>query len=158
MLNRQEAISTNSPVYAGRPCKKCGSAERRTLNGNCLNCEKHSARDWRKTTPGKEATQRNHRERYHLYKGHYSHKSFEYHLKHKYGLSLDEYNSMMLAQDGKCAICKEKFSKLVVDHNHETGRNRELLCNPCNLSLGFLKENIEIVLHLKDYIVRHNAS
>jgi len=70
------------------------------------------------------------------------------HIKHRYGISLDDYHKMLEAQGGVCAICKEpgkpsrkKPTKyliprlLDVDHDHVTGRVRGLLCNSCNRRL-----------------------
>lgn len=51
---------------------------------------------------------------------------------------------MLLSQDGKCLICKKEKNKLCVDHNHDTGKIRGLLCVKCNSNLGwhecYLKE------------------
>lgn len=60
----------------------------------------------------------------------------------KYGLSHAEYEAMLAAQDGKCAICGEK-GKLVVDHNHQTDAVRSLLCSPCNTAIGLFKEDTD---------------
>lgn len=82
----------------------------------------------------------------------------EYNLKRKFNMSLQDYNQMLEAQTGKCAIpgCEKKRSsngkKLAVDHCHKTGRIRGLLCNECNTSLGLLKENIQVINGLADYI------
>lgn len=61
-------------------------------------------------------------------------------LKSRYGVSLEEYNTMFESQGGECKICKRhqtEFSKrLRVDHCHKTGRVRGLLCSRCNLHLG----------------------
>jgi hypothetical protein len=51
--------------------------------------------------------------------------------KRKYGLSADQYETMLKAQDYRCKICKKR-QKLCVDHCHKTGRVRGLLCIPCN--------------------------
>jgi hypothetical protein len=58
-------------------------------------------------------------------------------LKFNYGISLEDYNAMLMQQNGACAICKKKPNKvLCVDHCHTTGVVRGLLCRKCNLALG----------------------
>ena len=57
------------------------------------------------------------------------------HLKGKYNMTQDDYNTLFLAQQGRCAICGKEV-KLVVDHNHETGKVRGLLCKICNYALA----------------------
>lgn len=75
-------------------------------------------------------------------------------LKASYGITLEDYDRMLAEQEGRCAICgtdnpvgegnsttKQSFS-FAVDHCHDTGLVRGLLCNPCNRGLGFFKDNI----------------
>ena len=57
------------------------------------------------------------------------------HLKSKYGITQNDYDEMYLAQEGKCSICG-KEEKLEVDHNHDTGNVRGLLCKSCNMTLA----------------------
>lgn len=60
-------------------------------------------------------------------------------LKHFYGLSLSEFEQMVLDQGGVCKICKKECpsgQRLSVDHCHETGKVRGLLCRGCNAHLG----------------------
>lgn len=67
-------------------------------------------------------------------------------LKRKYGITLDDYNSMLEAQGGRCAICgEEKAETLSVDHDHETGKVRGLLCAHCNHVVGFARDKIELL-------------
>ena len=58
-------------------------------------------------------------------------------LRNRYGISLDEYQQLLEARDGKCWICGGSGGKgsLHVDHNHKTGAVRGLLCWPCNKTL-----------------------
>ncbi len=62
------------------------------------------------------------------------------HLKVKYGISLDIFNSMSAEQGHVCFLCKRppsgKSERLVVDHNHKTGEVRKLLCVSCNVHLA----------------------
>ena len=73
-------------------------------------------------------------------------------LRRKYGISLDEYKRMCIAQDGKCAICPSKSGILNVDHDHKTGKVRKLLCNRCNRVLGILEEDEKLILSVLDYV------
>ena len=61
-------------------------------------------------------------------------------LKTKYSLSLDDYNYLVVTQSDRCAICltdeKGRHGNWSVDHDHETGEVRGLLCDPCNTGLG----------------------
>ncbi len=69
-------------------------------------------------------------------------------LKSKYGISLEDYEAMVAEQGGGCAICKQgprgkRYSSLVVDHCHDTGIVRGLLCDHCNRGLGLFGDNPE---------------
>jgi hypothetical protein len=82
-------------------------------------------------------------------------------LKSSYGISLDEYDEMLKAQDYKCAVCGKEHlelqkKRLVVDHCHTSNKIRQLLCNNCNTALGLLKENIQVIEKLKNYIINHS--
>ena len=58
----------------------------------------------------------------------------------KYGLTVDQYHALQEKQDFLCAICNEE-RPLQIDHNHQTGKIRGLLCMPCNVSIGHLQES-----------------
>ena len=77
-------------------------------------------------------------------------------LKNLYGITPDDYNRMFVEQKGCCAICgthqQELKKKLAVDHDHETGKVRGLLCRSCNTGIGLLKENKEILLAAISYL------
>lgn len=66
-------------------------------------------------------------------------------LRRLYGVSLMAYAFMLVAQQSRCAICRRRpgeqgvKQRLCVDHNHETGAVRGLLCNECNRGLGLLQ-------------------
>ena len=67
-------------------------------------------------------------------------------LKSKFGLTLDEYDTMLSDQGGACAICGTDtpggHGRFHVDHNHDTGENRGLLCHHCNVGLGHFRDSI----------------
>lgn len=65
---------------------------------------------------------------------------------------------MLEEQGGVCYICKQEPGerRLAVDHNHETGNNRKLLCSKCNTALGLVNEDVNIMKRLIDYIEEHS--
>ena len=75
----------------------------------------------------------------------------------KYGLTSKDYDAMFVSQSGVCAICgnDNKGKRLHVDHNHETGKVRELLCTACNLGLGSLKDSEVILEKAAMYLRKH---
>jgi hypothetical protein len=73
-------------------------------------------------------------------------------LKANYGITLEEYNKQLEHQQGKCAICFEPLDKAHVDHCHDTGTLRGLLCPRCNHGLGHFKDNIEALKQAVEYI------
>ena len=77
-------------------------------------------------------------------------------LRNRYGLTPDDYKTMLLAQDYKCMICAKTSEKnLDVDHCHETGKVRELLCNNCNRGIGYLQDDPLILENALAYLKRH---
>lgn len=80
-------------------------------------------------------------------------------LRWKYGISVEDYDAMLQAQGGGCAACggpqdqagREWFD---IDHCHQTGRVRGLLCSSCNIALGLLREDRERIIRLADYLDR----
>jgi len=78
------------------------------------------------------------------------------HLKRRFGLTLSEYRQKLINQNYRCAICGltqiENGKDLAVDHNHNTGQVRDLLCGRCNAAVGFVKENVDIAEKLVYYI------
>lgn len=69
-----------------------------------------------------------------------------------YGLTLEDYDVLLEKQQGCCAICgtteprgTSTAGRFYVDHNHETGEVRGLLCNDCNTALGLFKDSTELL-------------
>jgi len=69
----------------------------------------------------------------------------------KRGLSVEEYEALMAAQEGRCAICR-KDRPLDIDHCHRAGHVRGLLCGPCNRALGFFEDDAEIIRAALSYL------
>lgn len=87
------------------------------------------------------------------------------HIKFKkininYGLSKDEYNSILVSQKQCCGICLNKLVEgnrsIHVDHNHKTKSVRGILCRSCNLMLGYAKDNVKTLLSAIKYIERYD--
>lgn len=82
-----------------------------------------------------------------------------YRFQYNYGITIEQYDQMIIDQNGVCKMCKRPGSgrwnnKLVVDHCHVTGKIRGLLCDKCNKGLGQFEDKIEVleaaVQYLKD--------
>lgn len=79
-------------------------------------------------------------------------------LKFHYGLTLQEYSDMLEACNGRCEVCGDLPAHkggLHIDHNHETGVVRGMLCFHCNSALGQVREDVERLRALIAYIERH---
>ncbi len=85
--------------------------------------------------------------------------SRRWHLKTKYGLSIEDYHSKLAEQNGKCAICGTdktgKHDNFHVDHDHKTGIVRSLLCSGCNHIVGTLEGKADLLELSKNYIERY---
>ena len=76
-----------------------------------------------------------------------------------YGLTLDKYHQMVKKQGGGCAICGSKQAKTArngrfcIDHDHDTGKVRGLLCAPCNRGIGLLGDNPDRLKSAAEYLL-----
>lgn len=77
-----------------------------------------------------------------------------YNLRTLYGISVDEYDAMYASQDGRCAICLVPLAVLHVDHDHDTGVVRGLLCNSRNLAIGQLGHDVSRLTSATDYLIK----
>lgn len=138
MIFGSESETRNKPpegaVLKPINCPKCGETDRtkfyvnkkgQKTNSVCRECHKKQCRvRWHSRTPIEKQASR---------------------VKLLYGLEPEQYKEMHKAQQGKCAICNEEPNTkrgLHVDHNHETGKVRGLLCHGCNVALGSFKEDV----------------
>lgn len=156
MGNRGTITPRNEPL----PCVQCGSTERykrSNKRGDCKECARSRQRAitasgywrkpehllkrktyssvWRKENPELCAE--------------YKRSSI---LKRLYGITRTRYDELVMMQDGKCAICHQVPTKLVIDHDHETGLVRGLLCSPCNTSLGGFHEDVGNLVNAIKYL------
>lgn len=81
-------------------------------------------------------------------------KANAYQRKYHYGITQVEFEALLLAQDGRCAICRVLLLKPVVDHDHDTQIVRGLLCSNCNVALGMMRDNPDTLLRAVDYLKR----
>lgn len=98
------------------------------------------------------------RERFPEYEGHRS-------MKRKYGITPEQYQAMYKAQEGLCGICRQSETQLhpkthapkalAVDHCHDFGHVRELLCSRCNTTLGKVDHSIPMLTAMIEYLKRH---
>ena len=75
----------------------------------------------------------------------------------KYGLTLEQYERMLASQGGGCAVCggpPNGRGAFHVDHDHESGTVRGLLCHKCNTALGLVDESLERLEKLSTYLAR----
>ena len=79
-------------------------------------------------------------------------------LKCYFGITVEEYDRMLAAQNGVCAICSginADGKRLAVDHNHETGKLRGLLCHRCNIAIGLLKDSADRARLASLYLIKY---
>ena len=139
---------TKGSYYMGnnsthKVCPKCGVKKERSefhkdknrndgLAGFCKKCLVAKNKKWRENNPDKVKD--------------YMASRIWYKRKINYGLTKEKFFEMIKNQDSKCAICKAGIDERChVDHNHDTGQVRGLLCNNCNAGIGMLQDNPNIL-------------
>ena len=76
-------------------------------------------------------------------------------LLRKYKLRWSEYQAMLKACHHRCTICGRE-AVIVVDHDHDTGKVRGLLCNHCNVGLGFFRNSPALLRQAMHYLLTHS--
>jgi len=147
------------------PCTECGAESK------CKGlCERHYAAMLRRkhperiaanrkryrSKPENRATERASAKRY--VQSH-PRKMWDTRYRYCYGVSFDEYEAMLVAQEGRCAVCRSehaggRWKRLHVDHDHATGKVRGLLCHNCNLAIGLLRDDPDRLLRAVEYLKR----
>lgn len=87
----------------------------------------------------------------------------EFDLQRHYGISKAEFEQMLVAQGGGCAICKTtdwpgKGNKPHVDHCHKTGKIRGLLCSRCNVGVGYFEDSQERLQAAVEYLNKQSTA
>lgn len=158
-------------VYCSQDCAGIGRAKRQTTCGH-LDRE-HRARGmcdscyvmWLRTkNPSARETHRRSQRKYwntakaNRFKDRWSFVRWLNQLKEMYGITHEEYFRMFNDQGGLCALCREKPERrLAVDHDHETGKVRALLCRGCNFFIGQIEKYEKLIPAALTYIADHGA-
>jgi len=136
-----------------KTCTRCGTEKPETefynqpggkngLKSECKECTLAYNAEWRRKHPKRMAVKRR-----------------ADHYKAKYNMSLAEYDDLLKAHDNSCAICgkspEENGKRLCVDHDHETGRIRGLLCHSCNKGIGLFQDNPIFIQEAINYLRSH---
>ena len=84
-----------------------------------------------------------------------------YNIKSQFGITIDDYETLLEKQKGLCAICGKSNNGarkyFTIDHDHETKKVRGLLCNQCNTGIGMLGDSAEIVIKAAAYLLQHSS-
>ena len=85
----------------------------------------------------------------------------------RFSLDISDYAEMLIQQNKVCAICKMpekrksrrdgRVCALAIDHNHQTGKIRGLLCHSCNVGLGNFEDNIDLLQKAIEYLKKHQC-
>lgn len=130
-----------------KTCPQCQSAKplaefhvRKSRGGQpasrCKTCSREAQRTWRSKQTDYD------KRRYQIVKV----ETRERHLVRKYGVTLADYDAMLAAQGGRCAVClttpeTQRYGVFHVDHCHASGAVRGLLCRGCNNVLGVVNDD-----------------
>lgn len=136
-----------------RTCSKCWKRKARTefvvssgeVTNRCRECERERSRAYHNRK--RDNIRARHR---------------DWQLRRDYGIGSEEYDAKAEEQGWVCAICGrppgESNRRLAVDHDHETGMVRGLLCSGCNIGLGCFKESGEYMLNAINYLNRYGRT
>lgn len=143
-----------SHYFNGKKCVRGHVAPRTTLSCNCTECATE--------LKVREDIRRKNREYARAHLRTKAHKALTRHhnLRRIHGIGAEDYDAMLAAQGGRCAICRSDDSNGVsasfhVDHCHKTGKLRGLLCQGCNLGIGMFKDSAERLVAAAEYVKAH---
>jgi Recombination endonuclease VII len=165
--------SAYSPSQWGKKytrCKTCRARYERSKYARNPEKYKARARRWEKSNPEKSKQQERtwyerNRERAlenaNKWQKENPERRFRHKLKDRFGLTSDQYYQLLKEQNFRCAGCLRKPSelkiRLAVDHCHDTGKIRGLLCTRCNYLLGRLEDTFEGSKRLSTYLSKPSS-
>ncbi len=76
----------------------------------------------------------------------------EWDLQSRYGMPAYEYDRRLKLQGYKCACCNGPLNKICIDHDHQNGKVRGIICRNCNLMLGHAKDSVEVLRKAIKYL------
>jgi hypothetical protein len=126
-----------------------------------LHPERHRAyeRDYRKRNPEKfkiyslrQSRKNRHKPRVKFTPEELKERRREQWLIRAYGLTVASFDKLLNTQGNKCAICRETSLKWVVDHCHNNGKVRGILCPTCNMAIGLLKNSPSVAEQARIYL------
>jgi len=136
---------TNAAYKRGCRCQLCKDAHATDARGR----ENKSGYDrrWRANNPDKvaEYLKTARRKRYIV----------------RYNFTLEQRDDLLAKQDNKCALCRTAEPGKrgwMVDHDHETGKVRGILCSPCNTGLGLFGDDPALMREAADYVEKHKQT
>jgi hypothetical protein len=159
--DRKTALAIGSTFfYTGVPCKRGHIAKRRADKNSCLECIRIATYRYKQTDIAKAVAAARVTELKST--GEWEKAVTSRTLKHYYGITLVEYENLLVAQNGVCAICRQAETstdpklnrprRLAVDHCHTTGKIRGLLCLACNTAIGKLKDDPQLIERAAAYV------
>ena len=141
LVPRKEGKSTTTPYTSSlmrvAQVPTCHPNERHQAKGLCPACYQRKARQ------GSEKARAAHVKANIEWKRRNPERMAQYHRKSNYGLREEEFQDMLDAQTGLCAICHKSMKPVCVDHDHDSGKIRGLLCISCNMSFGIIEKLVQ---------------
>lgn len=151
MSNKQTTCG-HSGYYAKGLCRKCYEKDLKIRNPEYAERQRENVRKWAHDNPDRKRRSDAAAQRRSLPENRRART-----LRNRFGITQDDYLSMLEKQNGKCAICGmavEEYNQkhFHIDHDHNTGKIRGLLCFRCNYCIGWMGENVDILERAIQYL------
>lgn len=170
VLNDENAYKSFSNGYARYKCKICVKAYRAVRYSDTRQKSIQQAREWKRNNRERvnnlaRQDYKNNPEKYKKWQENFYEKNREEMnakaICKSHNINREDYDELFRAQESKCAICgkeetrqfKGKTMRLCLDHDHETGKIRSLLCHDCNTGLGKFYDSIDLLTKAAIYLM-----